>query len=60
MLDDFLSSADFFFKINFFKKFLQIYHYVANSLDPDQDRHFVGLDLGPRCLQKLSADDIVR
>ena len=26
---------------------------VSNSLDPDQDRH----DLGPNCLQKLSADD---
>ena len=22
----------------------------SNSLDPDQDRHFVGLDLGPNCL----------
>ena len=30
---------------------------VSNSLDPDQDRHFVGPDLGPNCLQKLSADD---
>ena len=28
---------------------------VANSLDPDQDRHFVGPDLGPNCLQRLSA-----
>ena len=28
-----------------------------NSLDPDWDRHFVGPDLGPYCLQKLSADD---
>ena len=30
---------------------------VSNSLDPDQDRHFVGPDLGPNCLQRLSADD---
>ena len=30
---------------------------VLNSLDPDQARHFVGPDLGPNCLQKLSADD---
>ena len=22
---------------------------VSNSLDPDQDGHFVGLDLGPNC-----------
>ena len=27
------------------------------SLDPDQARHFVGPDLGPNCLQRLSADD---
>ena len=30
---------------------------VSNSLDPDQARHFVGSDLGPNCLQRLSADD---
>ena len=28
---------------------------VSNSLDPDQARHFVGPDLGPNCLQRLSA-----
>ena len=28
---------------------------VSNSLDPDQDRHFVGPDLGPNCLQRLSS-----
>ena len=28
-----------------------------NSLDPDQAQHFVGPDLGPNCLQRLSADD---
>ena len=27
---------------------------VSNSLDPDQDRHFVSHDLGPNCLQALS------
>ena len=26
-------------------------------MDPDQARHFVGPDLGPNCLQRLSADD---
>ena len=26
---------------------------IANSLDPDQARHFVGPDLGPNCLQRL-------
>ena len=53
----FLSSADFF-KINFLKKFFQE-HYIreSNGLDPDQDRHSVGPDLVPNCLQRLSADD---
>ena len=30
---------------------------MFNSLDPDPDRHFVGLNLGPNFLQRLSADD---
>ena len=29
---------------------------VSKNLDPDQARHFVGPDLGPNCLQRLSAD----
>ena len=29
---------------------------VSNSLDADQARHFVGPDLGPNYLQRLSAD----
>ena len=29
-------------------------------MDPDQDRHFFGPDLGPNCLQMLSADDTSR
>ena len=29
---------------------------MSNSLDPDQARHFVRPDLGPNCLQRLSAD----
>ena len=49
-----------FFKINFFKK---LFHRntirVSNGLDPDQDRRFVGPDLDPYCLQRLSADDKV-
>ena len=44
------------FKINIFKKKSQIPS-VSNSLDPDQARHFVRPDLGPNCLQTLSADD---
>ena len=30
---------------------------MQNSLDPDQDRHNVGPDLGLSCLQSLSVDD---
>ena len=30
---------------------------MSNDLDPDQDRHSGGPDLGPNCLQRLSADD---
>ena len=29
---------------------------VSNSLDPDQAKHFVGPDLGPNYLQRLSGD----
>ena len=32
---------------------------MSNSLDPDQARHFVGPDLGPNCLQWLSADNTI-
>ena len=38
-----------FFKINFFEKLFQEYH-----------QSDVGPDLGPDCLQKLSADDTRR
>ena len=30
---------------------------MSNSLDPDKDRYYVSSDLGPNCLQRLSADD---
>ena len=29
---------------------------LSNSLDPDQDQHFVGPDLGLNCLQRLTVD----
>ena len=54
-----LSSADIFqnelqcISINSFRNTIR----VSNSLDPDQDRHSVGPDLGPNCLLRLSADD---
>ena len=55
-----LSSADFFFKINFLKNPFRNTIRVSNSLDPDQTRHFVGSDLDPNCLQMLTADDTSR
>ena len=33
---------------------------MSNSLDPDQARHYVGPDLGPNCLHRLSAEDTTR
>ena len=33
---------------------------VSNSLDPDQAKNFVGPDLVPNCLQKISADNTRR
>ena len=42
---------------NFFKKFFQEHYQSVKGLDPDQDRHSVGHDLGPNCLQRLSAED---
>ena len=33
---------------------------ASNRLDPDKARHFVGPDMGPNCLQKLSVDDTRR
>ena len=57
----FLSSAHFFFKINlFFKKIRNYIIKVSKRLDPDQARRHVGPDLGPSCLQRLSADDASR
>ena len=46
--------------MNVSKKFFQNTIRVSNNLDPDQARHFVGPDLGPNCLQRLSSDDTSR
>ena len=56
----FLPSADFFSKSTFSKNSFRNTIRVSNSLDPDQAQHFVGPDLGPNCLQRLSADDTSR
>ena len=56
----FLSSADCFLKPTFSKNSFKNTIRVSNSLDPDQARHFVGPDLGPNSLQRLTADDTSR
>ena len=46
------SSADFLQNYFFKNKPPRTTIRVSNSLDPDQDRHSVGLHLGSNCLQK--------
>ena len=46
-----------FSKLTFSKNSFSNTISVSNLLDPDQDRHCVGPDLGPNCLQRLSADE---
>ena len=50
----FFSSEDIFSK-NSFRKTI----HMSNRLDPDQDRHSVGSDLGPNCLHRLLANEKV-
>ena len=47
----FLPSADFFSKLFFSRNSFRNTIRVSNGLVPDQDRSFVGPDLGPNCLQ---------
>ena len=49
-----------FFKTNFLKNSFRNTIRVSSSLDPNQARHFVVPDLGPNCLQRLSADNTWR
>ena len=49
MLDKFSNFV--FFSKNYFKFTIS----VSNSLYPDQAQHFIGPDLGPDCLQRISA-----
>ena len=53
----FLLSVISFLKLTFAKKSFRNTIRVSNSLDPNQARRFVGPDLKPNCLQRLSADD---
>ena len=50
----------FFSKLTFSENSFKNTIRVSNSLDPDQARHFVGPDLGPNCLQSISADNTSR
>ena len=45
------------FKLIFFENSFRNTIRRFNSLDPDQALLFVGPDLGPNCLRKLSAED---
>ena len=47
-----MTFFDFFQEYSFFR--------VSNSLNPDQAQRLVRSDLGPNCLQSLSADDTSR
>ena len=51
-----VSSTDFFHSKLFYKKSFRITISVVNGLDPDQDRHNVGPDLGPNCLRMTKVD----
>ena len=46
-----------FFKIIFFKKFFQEHNQSIKRFGSRSGTHSVGPDLGPNCLQRLSADD---
>ena len=52
--------ADFFQNQLFGKNSFRNTIRMSNSLDPDQARQNVRPDLGPNCLQRLSADDTSR
>ena len=56
-----IASAEFFFSQNhLIRKILPEIPFVSNSLDPDQAPPNVGIELGPSCLQMLSADNTSR
>ena len=56
----FLSSAVFFSKSTFQKNSFKNTIRVSKRLDTDQAQCYFGPDLGPNCLQELSADDTRR
>ena len=56
-----IASAEFFFSQNYLiRKILPEIPFVSSSLDPNQAPPNVGTELGPSCLQRLSADNTSR
>ena len=56
MLGNYSRSADFFQNYFFTKNSLRNTIILSKGLDPDQDQHFVGPDMGPNCLQRVSVN----
>ena len=55
-----LLLRSFFSQNHLIRKILPEIPFVSNSLDPDQAPPNVGTELGPSCLQRLSADNTSR
>ena len=55
-----IASAELFSQNHLIRKILPEIPFVSNSLDPDQAPPNVGTELGPSCLQRLSADNTSR
>ena len=56
----FMSSAELVFKLTFSKKnSFRNRIRVSNGLDPDQDRRYVGPDLGPNCFKGYQQTPLV-
>ena len=55
LVGNFASFADFFSKTSFSKKHFS--NTISVNLNPDQAQHFVGPNLGPNSLERLSADN---
>ena len=51
-----LLSVDFFQNLLFQKKSFKKTIQMSDSLDPDQNQHSFGPNLGPKCLHRLSTD----
>ena len=54
----YLAFSKLLFSRNSFRNTIRV-STGLDGLDPDHSRHSVGPDLGPNCLQRLSADDSI-